>query len=220
MMNQKRRWVDYKPLLWVLAIPILNIFYGLTNHPGPGIHFLATTLDEQTPFIPAFIVPYISWYPFMIITLLLIFRKNLQVYYQAMLALCCGLILSYLVYFCFQTMVLRPPVEESGILNMLVRFVYDTDQPYNCFPSIHVFTSCVMYRYASIFATRGRIFVKGLAILIIFSTLFVKQHVIADVVGGWILAETMVRCAGWCYSLFMKSSLRNKGRNSQQVSKS
>ncbi|MEK3877890.1 hypothetical protein [Paenibacillus sp. FSL M7-0420] len=54
----------YLSLLWLAAIPSLNIFYGILNRPGDHVSSLAVALDSMIPFVPAFIIPYILWYPF------------------------------------------------------------------------------------------------------------------------------------------------------------
>ncbi|RJG23586.1 phosphatase PAP2 family protein [Paenibacillus thiaminolyticus] len=195
-MRQKITWTQYRPLLWMLAIPVLNIFYGIQNRPGPRTYSLSTGWDERIPFVPEFIVPYIVWYPFIILTLFFLFRRRPSVYYRTLLALCLGLVICYMTYFFFQTTVARPDIEGSGMFDTLVRIIYWTDMPYNCFPSIHVLTSCLMYRSSLVFQARTRHFIRFTAAAIILSTLFVKQHVIADLFAGWFVAVFTYWMAG------------------------
>jgi membrane-associated phospholipid phosphatase len=69
-----------------------------------------------------------------------------------------------------------------------LRFLYDADPPYNCFPSLHVAHSFVSaltcYRLDRRLGYGALLFASLVAI----STLFTKQHYIADVVGGIVLA--------------------------------
>ncbi|PZM63865.1 phosphatase PAP2 family protein [Paenibacillus dendritiformis] len=195
-MRQNTTRNQYRPLLWMLAIPVLNIFYGIQNRPGPNTYSLTTGWDDRIPFVSAFIIPYISWYPFIVLTLIFLFRRRPSVYYRTLLALCLGLVLCYLTYFFFQTMVARPDIEGTGLFDTLVKIIYWTDRPYNCFPSIHVLTSCLMYRSSFVFRPRTRHFVRFTAVVIILSTLFVKQHVIADLFAGWFVAVFTYWMAG------------------------
>ncbi|MDQ0655929.1 hypothetical protein QF041_000696 [Paenibacillus sp. W2I17] len=55
---------EWLSLLWLLAVPILNIFYGVLNRAGDRVSSLQTNLDVLIPFIPGFIVPYLIWHPF------------------------------------------------------------------------------------------------------------------------------------------------------------
>lgn len=104
-MDLKRKLADYKPLLWILAIPVLNIFYGVLNHGNTTVRSLMISWDNYIPFIPAFIIPYILWYPFILAMLVAYFLKNKTTYYRTLLTLCLGLIASYITFFFYQTTV-------------------------------------------------------------------------------------------------------------------
>lgn len=184
------------PLLWLIAIPVLNLFYGMLNHPGDHVYSLVTDLDRLMPFVPAFIIPYVLWYPFLAIVLVGLAVKNRETYYRTLLAFCAGLVIAYAAYAVFQTTVPRPAVSPDGILNRIVLLVYGHDNPYNCFPSIHVLTSYLMLRGAAAFGSRTRGAVTAMSVLIIASTLFVKQHVWADLIGGILVGEFTFRAAG------------------------
>lgn len=194
----KKKLLAHLPLAWLLAIPVLNVFYGFLNRGGSRVAQLITEWDRLTPFVPAFIIPYLIWYPFVFFMFIVFFRKDRNVYYRSLILTCIGLVICYLIYFLFQTTVQRPEISGSGILNRLVGFVYATDAPYNCFPSIHVLTShivlkaayqCKLSRIASI-----AVFVTSWMIII--STLFVKQHVLMDILGGIVLSEMLYYLIG------------------------
>lgn len=194
-----RKLSAYRPLLWMLAIPLLNIFYGLLNHGNTVVHHLMTDLDQEIPFVPAFIIPYVAWYPFIITILVLFFIKQKHLYYRTLLSLCVGLVICYMIYAVYQTTVPRPVLGERGFLTELVQFVYHTDSPFNCFPSIHVFTSYLMMKATFDLRLQSpylRVIVSILSWSIIISTLFVKQHVFMDVIAGILVAEmiyTLIR---------------------------
>ncbi|MNN56553.1 hypothetical protein D3C81_1714920 [compost metagenome] len=127
------------------------------------------------------------------IMLICFFVKNKQVFYRTLLTLCLGLLSCYLVYLLFQTTVPRPVIPDHGVLYQLVGFVYNTDNPSNCFPSIHVLTSYLMIKAVSTgsanFSQRSRIAVYIFSLTIICSTFFVKQHVLLDAAGAIGLVE-------------------------------
>ncbi|GAA0831732.1 phosphatase PAP2 family protein [Bifidobacterium pullorum subsp. gallinarum] len=189
-----RKWKTYLPMLWILMIPALNIFYGILNQAHTPVYSLMTDLDAAIPFMPIFIIPYLIWYPFIIIMLFLFCARDRSVYYRTLLSQCIGLIACYITFFLFQTTVDRPLIMEAGILDWLVSLVYSTDNPYNCFPSIHVLTSYLMIKGAvssAGFSNRERTAVKICAWFIIGSTLFVKQHVLLDVAGAIAVVEVL-----------------------------
>lgn len=136
----------YTPLAWLLVIPIINIFYGILNHSGGHAAYLLTKTDTIIPFIPLFVIPYLIWYPFTFIVYFLLFKHDRSMYYRAFLISCTGLIVCYITFYFFQTMIIRPVVEDGDIFIKLVKLVYATDAPYNCFPSIHVLTSYILMK--------------------------------------------------------------------------
>ena len=83
-----------------------------------------------------------------------------------------------------------------------MRVIYTLDSPTNLFPSIHCFVAWLGTRY--IFDCkhlRRRGLVSALcvvgSILVFLSTLFTKQHVIYDVLGGIAVAEIGYFAARW-----------------------
>ncbi|NQX67207.1 phosphatase PAP2 family protein [Paenibacillus alba] len=190
----KIKFAAYLPLLWILAIPVLNVFYGILNHGrGGNVGSLMTDLDRLIPFVPAFIIPYLIWYPFIFVMLVVFFMKNRAVYYRSLTTLCTGLLACYLVYALYQTTVPRPGVEPNGLFNGLVNIVYRTDAPFNCFPSIHVLTSYVVLKASYLCgikrSTLSVVFITVWSIIV--STLFVKQHALLDIAGAVLLAEAL-----------------------------
>ncbi|MFC4303908.1 phosphatase PAP2 family protein [Cohnella boryungensis] len=186
----------YKPLLGLLAIPAINILYVLQNRAGGTALSLETEVDRSFPFVPEFSLPYALWYPFLLLVMVLILRKDKLEYYRTLLSLCLGLLLSNLVFLLFQTTVPRPEVEPTGMFNQLVLFVYANDQPYNCFPSVHVLTSALMIYGSRALKWRAKIPIAVVAVSIIASTVYIKQHVFADVMGGLLAAKLVFWLAG------------------------
>ncbi len=216
--NERKSIASYKPLLGLLAIPAFNFFYGLQNHSGEHVQSLVTDVDRNTPFIPGFVVPYMLWYPFLILVFFLVLRKDKTKYYRLLLALCLGLFLSNVVYLFFQTTVPRPAVDSTGFFNNLVSIVYANDEPYNCFPSIHVMSSMLMIYGVQALRWRVRIPLALFALTIIVSTLFVKQHVIADLLAGMLLAKFTFWLAGeWLPVILRRRALIKSARGASHA---
>ena len=88
-------------------------------------------------------------------------------------------------------MLIRPEttsIAPDSFFEWGIRLCYWIDHPTCCFPSLHVSMSCI----AAFCCSRvNRAVGWGAALIALFislSTLFVKQHFIADVLGGMILA--------------------------------
>jgi len=92
---------------------------------------------------------------------------------------------------------LRPAYfEHNNIFIQMVKWLYATDTPTNLFPSVHVFNSIAV----NIAVWHSDNFKKNkavrygsavLMVLIILSTMFLKQHSVFDVVTGMVLAVFM-----------------------------
>jgi membrane-associated phospholipid phosphatase len=98
-------------------------------------------------------------------------------------------ITGYACFLVYPTILPRPTGEiGEGFFAWFLRSIYDADPPRNCFPSLHVAT--VFVSALSCWRVhRGVGLAAGLwASLIALSTLFTKQHYIADVISGIFLA--------------------------------
>lgn len=184
------------PLSLMLIIPVLNIFYVILNNPGREVNHLVTYIDKATPLLKIFVVPYLIWYPFIIATMLYLCIKDRSVYFKTLLSYVLGLIFCYMTYLVFQTYVPRPVLVGDDLFTKLLQMVYNSDQPYNAFPSIHVLSSFLMIKAMSVSKVRNwlnQTIIYFSSMTIIFSTLFVKQHVILDVISGILVAEVIYR---------------------------
>lgn len=194
---------NIRSLLWISTLLISNIFYGLLNNSNRGINSLVLNIDRSTPFIKEFIIPYIIWYPFILVFLVYICLKDKTTYYKTLISLNIGLIICYIIFYFYQTTVLRPELVGSDIFTKLVKIIYAHDEPYNCFPSVHVITTYIVMKGVN-FASKKKpvlILSNTIGILIILSTIFVKQHVILDVIASIVLGETIFRC---CFATKIK----------------
>jgi len=178
------------PLCLILSIPISNVIYMLINNADRGAHNLVTDLDQSIPFLKIFILPYLSWYFFILGTLIFFCFKDKKIYYRTLLSINLGLLISYGIYFFFQTNVPRPVITGDDFLTMLIAFVYNNDQPYNAFPSIHVLLSFLMIKAINKYPAKNYLslsIVYIFAVSIILATQFIKQHVILDLLSAIVL---------------------------------
>ncbi|MFD1356503.1 phosphatase PAP2 family protein [Fictibacillus halophilus] len=183
-------------LCLLLSIPLLNIIYQVLNDGERGARQLITAVDHQIPFVEIFVVPYLLWYAFIFLMFVYFCIYDRAIYYRTLLSFCVGMLGCYVIYFFFQTTVPRPELVGNGILTSMVKYVYGADQPFNCFPSIHVLSSYLMIlgiRHSKLWTIKKDIIVSTIAYSIILSTLFVKQHVVLDVVAGVLLGSLLFK---------------------------
>lgn len=214
-------WRKVKPLLALLVFPVMAGIYAFVNKPGEKVYSLVTDLDRATPFVPFFAVPYLLWIFYIIACLIYFQRKDARIYYSTLVTYVLCALICYGVYVSFQTTVPRPDVTGTGLFDDMMRYVYQRDRPFNCFPSIHCFSSYLMMKalHKSSFAGFwNRVIIYGMSTTIIASTLFVKQHVILDALSAILLVELVFWAVGWMQARFLPV-LGRPGRRRLQEAK-
>ncbi len=152
----------------------------------------ARTFDDailaKLPLVPAFAAIYLGVHVFSIVPYCVIPEsRHLRRYLLGNLLI---VVLSSILWVTLPVRVDRPtvPAELTGFGAWLLRGVYTFDPMTNCFPSAH----CSVAVYAAIgmqHASR-RLFAWGImsATLVCISTVMTKQHYVADVAAGAVLA--------------------------------
>lgn len=202
----------YRPLLLLLAIPALSVIYILLNHADEtGTWYLITDLDRLLPFVPVFAVPYMLWYPYLFTVFVVLFVHQKSLYYKTLFAMCAGMVVCYVIFAFFQTTVSRPDAHGDGLLLWMVRTIYANDQPFNCFPSIHVLTSYTVMKSALQLPIKRsfKAAIAAGACLIIASTVLIKQHALLDAAGAVMLMELLFLLAAAYGKLFRPKTTRS-----------
>lgn len=180
-------------LLWLLIIPIINVNYVIAGNTAKIGHDLTIELDNLIEFNSIFIIPYIYWYLYVVIGFVFILIKSRECYMRVVISYFIGMSICYLVYYIYPTQMQRPVVENTNICNMLVNFIYSLDKPFNCFPSLHVLTTYFIMRYTKHQNSKKIFYYTQISgILIILSTVFIKQHFVVDILGTIILCEIVI----------------------------
>ncbi|WHY88762.1 phosphatase PAP2 family protein [Neobacillus novalis] len=177
-------------LLFLLVMPLLGKVYELLNTRANDAVDLTSTVDKAIPFISVFIIPYILWYAYLFCYLVYFCFKDTKIYIKTLILIVIAELICFVIYFFFQTTVPRPTVEGNNVVIHLVQWIYANDRPVNCFPSIHVLTTfAIMLASLNIKNKHvlNNLTIHILGTLIIISTLFVKQHVILDMIGSMFL---------------------------------
>lgn len=156
-------------------------------------NLIGSPLDNIIPFVPIFIFIYNLWYPFEMLSLFFIFKDNLKVYIKTIISLFFSFILSTSIFIIYPTTINRPLVESYKNLTELVTYItYKADTPaLNCFPSNHcILCFTIIFSVLAIknMSKLKKYIIIVMNILIILSTLLVKQHVIYDVIGSFIIS--------------------------------
>jgi membrane-associated phospholipid phosphatase len=151
-------------------------------------HRLDTRLDHALPFSAPWIFAYTAFWLFAISPLFYVRRPP---YFRRLFtSIASTMVGAYAVFVFFPTTNdLRPALAGlTGFAPWLVGRIYTSDVPYNCFPSLHVALSCVAASSIAEVDRRAGIGAWFLAALIVLSTVLLKQHYLADVAAGALLA--------------------------------
>ncbi len=144
----------------------------------------STALDALIPFVPGFILVYLTTYLFGILPALMISDRALFI----RLGVTYGVItlVAAVIHVAFPSSIVRVDVSgERGLSHRLIACFQHFAKPYGNFPSIHVAFSVltVFTGFMVAGAPVGVLFFVW-ALLIALSTLVVKQHYVLDVVAG------------------------------------
>jgi membrane-associated phospholipid phosphatase len=162
------------------------LYIGYLVHGGP-VHVPALALDHLIPVEAAWAPVYLSLFLAALLPAFVLHRQELI--QRTVLAYLSAWLIAFVCFLAWPTIGTRPAaVTGDGFLDWMLRTIYASDAPYNCLPSLHV-AQCFLAAFACSRVHRGVGFAAGLwASAVGVSTLFTKQHYIADVVGGAALA--------------------------------
>jgi membrane-associated phospholipid phosphatase len=152
--------------------------------PGRPLHAPELAIDHAVPLLPAWALVYGALYLFLILLPLLVVRQEWLIR-RTLLAYLTVWIAAYACFLAYPTSAPRPAhVAGSGFAVWGLRFLYEADPPFNCFPSLHVAHSFVSaFACARVNRGLGRVALIG-ASLVGISTLFTRQHYVLDVAAG------------------------------------
>ncbi len=181
------------PLVFIALMFALCYFCAKLLHMPYGPFDLETSFDRKVPFLPGFIYVYIFSYVYWLASFIMLGLRDRKAYYGLIACVAVTYVTSLIIYIFLPTTIIRPDVPAGGLTAAVIRFIYAADSPpLNLFPSMHCLASWMCFEYtrhsdAVPKAVRIISFVSALAVFA--STQLVKQHYIADVFGGILLAE-------------------------------
>lgn len=187
----------HRRVWWIIFYTVIYMggFQIMEKATHVHYHMIHTWLDDQIPFCEYFIIPYVVWFFFNAwVVGWFVLHAPKREYYRLITALMLGMTVFLVVSVVYPNRLdLRPDyVNTTGLCGKLVAFLYSTDTSTNVLPSIHVYNTVVLCHALNMNALMRRR--KGflaacnvLGILIILSTMFLKQHSVIDVSLGLVM---------------------------------
>jgi membrane-associated phospholipid phosphatase len=173
----------------VLLVSLVPIYLFIARRARvSSVYAPALALDDFFPITPAWALVYGALYLFLILLPVFVVQQD-ELIRRTVWAYITVWAVSYICFLLYPTVAPRPDtVTGSGFAVWGLRFLYDADPPYNCFPSIHVAHSFVSALACFRVHRRLGFVTVACASLVAISTLFTKQHYVADVIAGILLA--------------------------------
>ena len=187
---------NYKIVLITIGLILFeSVFYLLSKLTFIEPFVLSSVIDNKLPLIEEFIYLYVFWYLMLFIIPYLIYYKNKDLFYQYVTVFMGCVLVSSIIFFIFPTTIVRGNFEVNNITTFILNFIYLTDTPaLNCLPSMHC-AICFVFMYYSFkidLKWYNKVLINILSILIILSTLFIKQHVIWDAIAALVMVLIVI----------------------------
>ena len=164
--------------------------------PAQEYFIINSPLDKYIPFCEYFIIPYLFWFAFVAIGVAYFFFTNRKEFYQLMTFLITGMTIFLIISTIFPNgLHLRPTVfpRDNIFTDMVKNIIYANDTSTNVLPSLHAFNSLgisiAVFHSEKLKKKRGiQITTHVTTLLILVSTVCLKQHSITDVVAAFLMA--------------------------------
>jgi membrane-associated phospholipid phosphatase len=174
---------------YALSIILASFIHFWLNRPRGSEHNVSIFIDKLIPFSEWFSIPYLYWFAYIFLVIIYLSLVDYKSYFRLVASIVFGMCVSFLFFIFYPTTVARVDVLEEGFWGFLMGLIYGNDNPYNCFPSIHVLNAFLATAFLC--KSNRRFFIRSFAviscILISLSTMFVKQHYVLDVVAAFVI---------------------------------
>ena len=181
-----------KYLFYYGVFPYFILYFTIQFFIEKSKFDFLTKLDTIIPFIPEFIWIYHTLFPAIILLTVFVIQKK-SLYWNALTAYAIAIGVLAVFYVAFPSFYPRHDIVATNLSEWMVHLTWQIDGAHNTFPSSHVTFSWLLFCFftKSYLAEKRRWTVPLVfiwALLISFSTLFLKQHYLLDVFSGIVLA--------------------------------
>ena len=180
-------------LCFLILIPLVSLIHIYSNRFRPGVHDIKTFADQIIPFNKYFAVPYQFMVIFITLVLIYLAIVDYKYYFGLLASVIIGMFICFIIFFFYPTTVPRPIIQGNDFFTKMVLNIYSGDNPYNCFPSIHVLSAYLpmlfVFKYNKSFLMKGFTLIGCVSITL--STMFIKQHYILDALASIIMGTLL-----------------------------
>lgn len=162
--------------------------YYFTNHL-PYKYVWRSSLDKFVPLEPLFLIPYVSLFPYLLLSYLLLMEPIHSLF--AIAITICN-VLATVFWTTLPNGIPRQNVKTAGWSKPVLDFIYRHDGDNNGLPSGHVYLSVICSYFLSLQypSLLWLLIIWGSTIAI--STVLVKQHFLVDILDGLVFAAVSI----------------------------
>ncbi|OJU12984.1 MAG: hypothetical protein BGN88_04795 [Clostridiales bacterium 43-6] len=209
---------------WILTyyFALLWQFSYIEKRNDHITNWVSVSADGYIPYLNFFVVFYILWFLYVGVALTVFVFLEKSDFFRLTFNIFVGMTICYVIYMLYphgQPLREALTAHETNVFNRMVYYIYSCDNPANTAPSIHVLNSIavtVAINRSEFFRKRMGLIIGAniLNVLIILSTVFIKQHSVIDIVLAFILSLFMQLII---YKVDWKSIFENaRGRHQQR----
>ena len=181
----------HRHIWWSLFLPVyLAVFFAVEHIVTDDYRTTQLPIDERIPFCEYFAPLYVTWSLVLAAVGIYLLLKDGEGFRRYIWVLMLTFFTAELICLLFPNgQDLRPAALPEGLFGRVVAGIYRADTNTNVFPSVHVVgtVAAVLAVFDSPSLRRLRLPAAELGVLIIMSTLFIKQHSVLDVLGAFLL---------------------------------
>ncbi len=196
--QERDKKIKYLLLTGLCTLIYFVWFFLLERNVTTNYHLIHVGLDDYIPYCEYFIIPYVSWFFYVIVIWAWAFFNEEQSFVKMSRFLFGGMFISLFICTIYPNGIDLRPAEsgDGGLCSKLVELLWKIDTPTNVLPSIHVYNSIginIAIWKSERFGNDRKVKLISLiwCIAICLSTVFLKQHSCADVLVAGLLAYTM-----------------------------
>lgn len=162
-----------------------SLYWQIDNPLQLPVHVLALPVDHQVPLVGALIVPYLLFYPYLIVTILYTAWLAPRVFQILMWAGILAFNFANILYLLYPTAVFRSAVlSEQTLWAPLINWMHTLFPPGNAFPSEHTMGACLLGATWVLIRNRWTPWALLLSGAIVAATLGLHQHFVLDLLSG------------------------------------
>ena len=189
-----------KDILYIIIPPLIQSgLYFISKLFVGTPHLIGWEIDRKTPFIPQFVYFYVLWYILLILVPFLLYKYDKEKRDKYCFIYILSVVFAFVTFLVYPTTIETAKFEVHSLSTLIMYLVYYFDQPtLNCLPSIHCINCFIWILMAGFNKNMPkwiRISLSLFCVIVVFSVLFIKQHVLIDVIGAALVV-------GLCYLIY------------------